>query len=297
MTHVYKLYDLTLAMPFRCPILTPVLTTGTVPDVDVVEGEVSRSLAAPVVEGTNWQAAPGLFLFRGGRSSGRFLVEGGRRITLYRNPTAKDTKLCAHLLASVFAALLRQRGLLVLHANVVTTPRGAVAISGVSGAGKSTTQAALIARGCRMVTDDITVICMAPDGRIMALPGVPKMNLCEDAAEKFGHDVAVLQRNPLRHAKVLVPLAPGDTLLESVPLKAIYHLDCHPGEGLIVKQLAGVVKFGTLQECIYGPLFPEEHNGLFPLLSSVGSQVDIVRIDRPAGRWSADEIVEAILHG
>src|SRR6185369_10421226 len=104
--------------------------------------------------------------------SGRFLVEGGRRITLYRNPTAKDVRLCAHLLAAVIAALLRQRGLLVLHANVVTTPRGAVAITGASGAGKSTTQAALMSLGCRMVTDDITVVSMGSDGRILALPGV-----------------------------------------------------------------------------------------------------------------------------
>jgi len=296
MNHVYTFYDLFLSVPFPCPMLTPA-PAGAAPDVEVVEGEVPGHLAEAIVEGSNWQAAPGRFLFRAGRFSGRFLVESGERITLQRNPAARDERLCAHLLAAVTAALLRQRGLLVLHANVVTTQRGAVAITGVSGAGKSTAQAALMARGCRMVTDDITAIRMRADGCIMAIPGVHKMNLCEDAAEKFGHDIAVLPRNPLRRAKVLVPVALGDTLHEPIPLKAIYHLDSHPGEGITVTRLAGTEKFAALQGCIYGPLFPQEHHGLFPLVSAVAAQVDIIRIERPAGRWSANEVVEAILHG
>lgn len=229
--------------------------------------------------------------------SGRFLVEGGERITLYRNPTAKDEKLCAHLLASVMAALLRQRGLLVLHANVALTPGGAVAITGTSGAGKSTSQAALLERGCRMLTDDITVLGTDREGRIVALPGVPKMNLCEDAAAKLGHDVANLQRNPVRKSKVLVPVAPKDTLTEPLPLRAIYHLAAPAGDRLAVTRLEGAGKFAVLQECIYGPLFPDEHHGLFGLVSEVVRQVELVQITRPVDRWSLDEIVEAILHG
>jgi hypothetical protein len=296
MGFTYNLYGLTIVVPFPCPILAPA-AVGAEPDVTVTENPVIHRMPHPVAEGHNWQAVPGCFLFSGGRYSGRFMVEAGERITLERNKDAKDERLCAHLLAAVFAALLRQRGLLVLHANVVTTPRGAIAITGVSGAGKSTTQAALMAHGARMVSDDITVIDLDPEGSIVALPGILKMNLCDDAATKFGHDVAVLPRNPLRSSKVLVPVAPDETLLETVPLKAIYHLDSHPGERVIATHLAGAKKFAVLQECIYGPLFPEEHHGLFPLITSVVSQIDIVRIVRPVGRWSANEVMETILYG
>jgi hypothetical protein len=296
MTYTYTLYGITLSVPFPCPALTTA-PAGTVPDVAVVEGPVPRTLPESMVDGPNWQASPGVFLFRGGRNSGRFLVEGGERITLIRNPAAEEKRLCAHLLAAVMAALLRQRGLLVLHANVAITPSGAVAISGGTGAGKSTTQAVLLARGCRMVTDDITVLGLGQDGRVIALPGVVKMNLCEDAAARLGHDVASLPRNLLRSIKVIVPVVPDDILDEPVPLKTIYLLNCHEGSELNVTPLAGVDKFSTLQECIYGPLFPEEHHGLFPLVSAVATQVEIVRIDRPKGRWSANEIAERILHG
>ncbi len=296
MKYTYSLFGIILSVPFPCPNLTSA-PAGSVADVAVVEGPVPRSLPESKVDGPNWQASPGAFLFRGGRNSGRFLVEGGDKITLIRNPAAEEKRLCAHLLAAVMAALLRQRGLLVLHANVAITPHGAVAISGGTGAGKSTTQAVLMARGCRMVTDDITVIGMGLDGRVTVLPGLAKMNLCEDAAAKLGHDVASLPRNPLRSIKVIVPVVPRDILNETVPLKTIYLLDSHAGDGLNFTQLDGVAKFSALQECIYGPLFPEEHHGLFSLVSAVATQVGIVRIDRPKGRWSANEIAERILHG
>lgn len=296
MTYVYTLYGLTLSVPFPCPILTPAVVE-TLPDVEVVEGPVPRTLPASTVDGPNWQASPGLFLFRGGRYSGRFWVEGGTKIILERNPAAEEKRLCAHLLAAVMAALLRQRGLLVLHANVAITPHGAVAISGGTGAGKSTTQAVLLSRGCRMVTDDITVVGFGPDGQVVALPGIAKMNLCEDAALKLGHDVTILPRNPLRSVKVLVPLVPNDIMDEAVPLKTIYLLSTHSGGELATTPLNGIEKFSVLQECLYGPLFPEEHHGLFTLLSAVASQVDMIRMERPEGKWSANEVAEAILHG
>lgn len=292
----YSLYGLILSVPFSCPVLSPA-PDSAIPDIEVVEGTVPQRLTNPKVEGINWQASPGSFLFRGGMRSGRFLVEGGQQIILQRNPAAEEKRLCAHLLASVIAALLRQRGLLVLHANVAITPRGAIAISGGTGSGKSTTQAVLMSRGCRMVTDDITVLGLGQDGKVTALPGIAKMNLCEDAALKLGHDVASLPRNPLRSIKVIVPVLPSDIMNEAVPLKTIYLLDSYSGGDLAIAPLSGVEKFAALQKCIYGPLFPEEHHGLFSLISTVTSEVDITRIMRPAGMWSVNEIVEAILYG
>jgi hypothetical protein len=294
--YTYSIYDLTLVVPFPCPMLIPA-PDGAVPDVTVVEGPVPRSLPAPVMKERTWQAAPGLFLFRGGLRAGRFLVEGGGRIILERNPAAEDELLCALLISSVLAALLRQRGLLVLHANVAVTPRGAIAIAGESGSGKSTTQAALLTCGYRMLADDVTVLRLELDGTVTALPGIPKMNLCEDAAIKLGHDVANLPRNPLMGIKVLVPVAPGDITTVAVPLKKIYLINRHSGEGLIITPLVGVEKFAALQECIYGPQFPEEMPGLFPLVTAVAEQVDIIRLQRPSRGCSVNKVVEAILHG
>lgn len=296
MIYYYRLYDLTLAVPFPCPLLTPA-PTDAMPNVIVAEGPVPFSLRSPIMKERTWQATPEQFLYRGGRRAGRFLVEGGKWVTLERNPASENELLSALLATTVMAALLRQRGLLVLHANVADTPRGAIAISGDSGSGKSTTQAALLAQGCRMLADDVTVLRLEADGTVVALPGVPKMNLCEDAAIKLGHDISCLPRNPLLRIKVIVPVASDESMTIPVPLKKIYLIKKHSGEGLIIKQLTGIDKFEALQECIYGPQFPEEMEGLFSLLTTLTRQIDIISLQRPGRGCSVDKIVEFILHG
>jgi hypothetical protein len=296
MTYLYSIYGINLAVPFQCPMLQPA-DHGILPDVTVTEGLVMSNLPLPLAEGHKWQASPKRFLFRGGPRSGKFLVEDGKRITFERNSSAEDRILCAHLLASVLVALLRQRGLLVLHANVIMTPRGAIAISGESGSGKSTTQASLLKHGCCMVTDDIAVIKFGIGREVMVLPGIPKMNLCEDAAIKLGHDITQLPRSPLRQIKVVVPVSPSNMITTPVCLKSLYLLNSHSGKNFNIEQLVGVKKFEAFQNCIYGPLFPEEHQDIFPLTTSLMMQVDMIRIERPSVGWSMNKIVETILNG
>jgi len=292
----YTIYELTLAVPFPCPMLAPA-AKDAIADVTIVEGPVPESLDVPIAEGQNWQASPGRFLFRGGIRAGRLLVEGGQQITLHRNQAAEDERLCANLLATVIAALMRQRGHLVLHSSVVMTRRGAIAISGESGAGKSTTQAALMSRGCSMVSDDITVLRLGSDGQILVLPGVPKLNLCEDAAIKLGHDILGLRRNPLRNIKVVVPVDNCNMVSGPVPLKSLYMLGRHSGKNLILTRMTGAEKFIGQQDCIYGPLFPEEHRGMFSVMRALAEQIEMIRIERPDKGCSVDKIAEAIQHG
>lgn len=295
MNYIYSLYNITLAVPFPCPMLT-LAATGAVPDVTVVEAQVPRNLPVVLMKDRAWQTAPGQFLLRGGARAGRFLVEDGLKITLERNPDAEEELLCALLITTVMAALLRQRELLVLHANVAVTQHGAIAIAGESGSGKSTTQAALLKRGYPMLADDVTVLQQNPEGTVIALPGVPKMNLCVDAAMNLGHDVVNLSRNPLMGTKVIVPVAECDCVTDALPLKTIFLISRHTGESLIINRLNGIGKFAALQDCIYGPQLPEEAAELFPLVKSVTEQVKIITIQRPFRGCSVDQVVEAILN-
>src|SRR5271154_1870042 len=89
MIHAHAAFGLTFHLPFPCPIL-PLAAVDAVPDVTVVEGPVPRGLPAPVAQDQTWQAEPGRYLFKAGRFAGRFLVEGGQRITLQRNSGADD---------------------------------------------------------------------------------------------------------------------------------------------------------------------------------------------------------------
>ncbi|OHB32377.1 MAG: hypothetical protein A2X84_12510 [Desulfuromonadaceae bacterium GWC2_58_13] len=295
MKYMYRVLGLNVRVPFPCPglVLAPAKECH---DVLLTEGAVPRELEGAVAAEGNGQAAPGRFLLRGGQQAGRFLVEDGSRITFERSPGAQLSVIVTHLLSSVIVAVLNQRGMLVLHANVALTPRGAIAITGESGAGKSTTLAALVAHGCDMLSDDITVLQFNSSQRIVALPGVRKMNLCEDAAVRLGHDIDFLERYPLRQTKVMVPLT-ADAVMEPVPLEAIFHLHRHAGDRVTRTQCIGAEKFSALQEFVYGPLFLSDHLGLFDLISALTKQVDIFRIGRPESRWCLDEIMEAISVG
>ncbi len=292
--YTYTLYGLTLATPFPCAALTPA-ASGTQPDLQVVEGEVPLHLAAPHAQEKNWEAAPGLYLLRSGKRAGRFLVENGQKITLQRGPAAQDDLLALALLDSVIVAALRQRGKLVLHANTAYTPGGAVAISGVSGAGKSTTLTALLQRGCSMLADDITVLQFDAQGRVEALPGVPQMNLLEDAAAGLDFDIRAYPRHQWRTGKALVPT--HEQMHPSpAPLSALYLLEKADIDQIRLEKLTGTEKFIAAQSCIYGPMLPAEHPALFPLFSAFIEQTAVYRLTRPASRWSVDEVTDIILH-
>ena len=62
-------------------------------------------------------------------------------------------------------------------------------------------------------------------------------------------------------------------------------------------QVNGGGKFRLLHECLYGPMFAQEHPALFPLLTDVVTGVPFFSLRRPSRRWSADEVAHAILGG
>src|SRR5690606_97236 len=98
----------------------------------------------------------------------RYLVSGGRRITIDRDPAVEDDDVRLFLLGSVFGAMLHQRGDLVLHGSAIEWEGAAVVFMGFSGVGKSTTASAFRQRGHAVLTDDLCVVRPGADGRMLA---------------------------------------------------------------------------------------------------------------------------------
>jgi hypothetical protein len=298
MIYTYHAYGLTIRVPFACPALIPPHTDSAAADVDVVvrERSVPRRLCGRRAGEASWDAAPGLFLLRGGPRAGRFLVEADA-VTFERNSCCDDAVLARYFTDQVLAAVLRHRGLLVLHANAVATPDGVTVIGGDSGTGKSTTLAALLDRGCRMLSDDVTTLRPggAP-GSVEVLPGAAQTHLTEHAAEALGYLVDPAQLQPWRRMKAAIPTRDGMAWRPG-RLRALYVLRLSFGDDVVVTQLGGSEKFRALQECMYGPMFAEEHPALFPLLTTVVTAVPFFCLERPATRWSVSEVTRAILGG
>ncbi len=288
----YTAYGITFEVPFRCRGLTAA-EPGTPAEVVVREGTVARALDGPVASDRRWDIAPGRFLLRGGRRAGRFLVRDGS-VIVERNPGAEEDVVARCFTEDVLPVLLRQRGLLVLHANAAVTPRGVVAIAGESGAGKSTTLAALLQRGCAMLADDITALDLTADGHLEVRPGVGRVSLTEAAVDGLGYRFHPGLDRSWRPTKSA--LATGESMAcHPGRLSAVYVLSTHDGPDARLVALAGLEKFDAVQRCIYGPMLPGEHRGAFPLVQAFMWAVDVYRLRRPVDGWTVPEVADIIL--
>ena len=118
-------------------------------------------------------------------SVGGFLVENGNTITVDPNPGTDPYLLSLPLLGPVMAALLSQRGLLVLHGSAVANDQEAVVFLGPSGSGKSSAAAAMHARGYQLVTDDVLAVDLRRDSQPVVAPGLPLLKLRPNVADNL----------------------------------------------------------------------------------------------------------------
>jgi len=154
---------------------------------------------------------------------GAFLVRGGREIVVDPAP-GEDMRWARNaVLGPVMGALLYQRGRLTLHASATSVGGAVVAFMADQRVGKSTTAAAMVARGHSLLADDITAI-ENHGGRLSVSPGYPLLKLWPEAAAAVGENpAALLEIMPDVHKGGLRTRRESST--ESLPLGCIYVLD------------------------------------------------------------------------
>lgn len=162
------------------------------PDVVIRLGRVEPLPPPATTGGYALRTRPGEVSF-GCDGAGRFLIGRGNEIVIDPAEGADDDVLRMMVLGPALAILLHQRGLLVLHGSAVAIHGTVVAFLGSEGAGKSTTAAALHARGHDVVADDVVAIQMHA-GRPHVLAAYPQLNIWPDTATSLGHDPSVLPR-------------------------------------------------------------------------------------------------------
>ncbi|HWF76853.1 MAG TPA: hypothetical protein VN694_06710 [Caulobacteraceae bacterium] len=145
------------------------------PDVVVRLAETPRELPNATIAGPNWVATGDTFLLKVPNVA-RYLIVGGREISIEVEPGVELADAQIYLLGTAFGMLQHQRGRMVLHASAVALGDKAALFCGPSGAGKSTLAAALNRRGYPCVSDDVCGIdfssgapVVLPDGRMLKL--------------------------------------------------------------------------------------------------------------------------------
>jgi hypothetical protein len=156
---------------------------------------------------------------------GAFLVSANE-VVVDPATAARPGILRLVLLGPVIAILLQLRGLLVLHGSAVDVEGRAALFLGDTGAGKSTTAAALVRAGASLLVDDVVAIDQA-GASPRVLPGAPYLRLMPESLLALGEDPTQLPRLRLDHEKRLQEHH-GSAGESPVSLGAVYVLGVGP---------------------------------------------------------------------
>lgn len=222
--YTYVAYGLGIHSALPLPELVASAAVGA--DVVIQIGKLDGPLPEPPHTGSDFHVtSEGAYFFW--EQVGAFLVRDGKEITVEPFPGVEERLIRLPLLGMVLAALLHQRGLLVLHASTVAINGSAVAFLGKKGWGKSTIAAALHAHGHRVVVDDMLAIDVAATESPMVHPGFPQLKLWPDVVASLGDDPETLDRLHSQVEKRARSVTAGFSQTP-LPLKRIYVLDAGP---------------------------------------------------------------------
>jgi hypothetical protein len=222
--HSYVAYGLRVRSALVLPEL--VSEESAAPDVVLRFGKIDRVPRERDAEGNGfWATADEACRYLA--DVGTTLVRGGREIVVHPVAGADERMLRLSILGPAFALLLHQRGRLVLHASAIERAGDAVAFGGGSGWGKSTLAAALHARGCALVADDLTAIGI-DQAPVTVSPAFPQIKLWPEAVAALGESPETMLQVHPRFDKRARRAARGFSS-RRLPLRRIYLLAEGPG--------------------------------------------------------------------
>lgn len=264
-------------------------------DVEIRRGEVASVAAADSDRVRSIEAEPGNCTLSYD-SIGSMRVGDGERIVVdLEREDLEESKVVRRLLqGQVFAVLLHQRELLVLHASAVAVGGRAAVFVGPVGAGKTTTAAACHAQGHELLDDDVVAIAFDADGRPMVRPGVPELKLYPTVADELGVDVRPATSEDAGSGKEYCH-PPVDVDREPVPLAACYRIeegsafavDTVPPQERIVTLLSNTYNAGLLDTTDTEP-------ATFEACSRVAETTPVRTLTRPNDLGRVSELVELI---
>jgi hypothetical protein len=290
----YTISGLRLRSEIELPELVPADETAAQAEVRVVRAETPEALESPINSGVLYQAAPSQFLLKMPNIA-RYLVRNGNEIIVEPAPGSLAEEVRLFLLGTVWAALLHQRELLVLHASSILTAKGAVILMGRSSVGKSSLAAAFYRRGYPVLADD-TVALDVVDSQALAYPSFPQLRLWPDMLQAL--KIELDETLPLR-PKLPKRAFPAHQGFSTRPqtVCSIYLLGSHIEDEIKKEKFQGMARFSTLLNNTFREKFL---GGLgirpahFQKVSRVAQKTPIASLIRPESEQNFDRMTEAI---
>lgn len=283
----YTAYGLNIRSALPIPALDDA-PAAREPDIDIRLADLSELRAAMSRAGERQRlAAHEVCLLSD--DLGTFVIRDGCEILLDPAPTLDAQLVHIILLGLPMAALLQQRGFLLLHGSSVSIDGGAVAFVGASGIGKSTIAAALHARGHELVVDDVIAIRF-DRGEPEVQPGFPQFKLWPDSLAALGEDAARLPQLDPELEKRARRITHGFCTPEPLRLKRIYFLAW--GDSARVERLEPREIFLKLSGHSYGVRWLHELSGpaFFRERAELARSVPVRNLVRPRDLTALDRV-------
>ncbi|BAY48401.1 hypothetical protein SAMD00079811_60240 [Scytonema sp. HK-05] len=279
---LYQAYNICIASELPLPEL---MESEGKPDVIVQFGKINDTRETQHDGGNTFQGEVA--------EVGKFFIQRGREVVIDPVLGVEEALLRTILLGPILSILLRQRGLLVLHASCVDINNKAVAFMGGSGWGKSTLAAAFHTKGYDILTDDVMPIEFVSDSPIV-IPAYPQFKLFPEAVASLGQDTdrlsPVFQNSP----KLSYKFERGFQQTP-LPLQRIYVLDKGSAHKITKLQpqeaFVELVRHTRAISLVTNPQFVTSH---MRLCSELINNVTFCRFTRKPSLTDLPELVKLI---
>ena len=240
-------------------------------DVTVRRGAVEAPERWPASGVAAWPSPEADVISWAGRAKLR-LTGAGMVVDSENEPFARQCVVGPGL-----GVVLHRRGRLVLHGSAVEVDGQAVVLLGRKGAGKSTTAAALLARGHRLLTDDLVAVDFVGDQPRCA-PGPVQMKLWPASAEALGLGGKV---EPFAEGLDKGVWFGAQTSPRAAPVALVCSLAW--GDARVLSPLTRTPAFGAVFEHTYAPRFLGAQAGRRLVAPTVRlcAATTVLRVERP----------------
>mgnify|MGYP003671374327 CR=1 FL=1 len=152
----------------------------------------------------------------------KFEAKSGNLLVVDPTHVSSDV-ISLFTVSEALGLILYQRGLFLLHASAVKVGKKAYCFMGNPGAGKSTTAAAFMKAGCKLLSDDLTAIGFNKEGVPFVIPAYPQLKIWENTVQGLNYESS--QIKPVSEGINKYSYQPiSDFDHEPVPLGAVFFL-------------------------------------------------------------------------
>lgn len=209
-------------------------------------------------------------------------------------PKTSDGVLALYTIGSIWGTLLHLRGETPFHASGFSYKDQGCLIMAESGGGKSTILHGMLTLGARFVTDDLAVL--QSDGQTV----VPAFPYGKVDAGRVLDEAGSLEPVPyIEGEKEKVYFDFAHQISEvACRLQLIVIVECVDNEDLDFKKVKGHAKVSALLPHVYRDYLVEglsKHEAVMRLLLGLASNVTVVKIKRPVGVDTRDEVLGIIV--